>query len=304
MPLAPETLLCRSVVPSRECVSSRDAGWTSLLLDLHTGATSHDAYTSIATPDLRIGVSISGRYACDVVVNSRWRHDAHDPGTVCLHRTGEPTRYRFPKPETSDYRLALIYLPFDLIEEGREHVRRAGRPARAPTLNSIVVRDPAVTHTAHALLGAMQSGTGDLYCEAAAAWLAMHVLTRHAENCGGDDVRSAGWIEDRRLARVLEFMAANFSKPLTIAQLADEACVSKFHFSRLFRARLDQTPHRYLTELRLDAARRMLLTTDLAVTEVGAACGFASPPHFSTAFSRRFGVSPSRARREHRIRGP
>lgn len=302
MPLAAETKRCHSVVPSKHFQSSRDVGWTSLLLDVHTGTTSHEPYTSIATPDMRIGVSLFGRYACDVVVNGRWRLDAHDPGTVCVHRTGESTRYRFPEPETADYRMALIYLPADLIEEGREHVRGVGRLARAQTLNSLIVRDPAITQTAHALVNAMHAGAGDLYCEAAANWLAMHVLTRHAGDCGDEGVRSAGWIEDRRLARVLDFMAANYAKRLTIAQLADEACVSKFHFARLFRERLNQTPHRYLAELRLDAARRMLLTTDLAVSEVGTTCGIASASHFSQAFTQRFGVSPSVARRAERAR--
>jgi AraC family transcriptional regulator len=294
VPLSSETLRCGTVVPSRHCWSSRAIGWTSLLLDLHTGASSYEPYASVATPDVRVGVSLHGRYSCDVVVGGRWRHDAHDPGTICVHRTGESTRYRFPEPETADYRTALIYLPVDLLAASADHLRRPGQPDATPFLNSIIDRDPAITQMAHALVRAMAVAEDDLYAGAAAAWLGLHVLSRYGPGARGEEEsRRAGGITDARMARVIDFMAAHFAEPLTLDRIAAEACISKFHFTRLFRERVGQTPYRYLAELRLDAARHMLTRTDRAVSEVAAACGFVSPSHFSAAFTRRFGVAPS-----------
>ena len=96
-----------------------------------------------------------------------------------------------------------------------------------------------------------------------------------------------------RLARVIEFMSAHFDKRLTLDQLASEACVSRFHFARLFRSKVGQSPFGFLSGIRLEAARRMLVTSDLSAAEIGAACGYRAPSHFSAAFSAKHGLSPT-----------
>ena len=110
---------------------------------------------------------------------------------------------------------------------------------------------------------------------------------------GGDpDDRSPGILTDRRLSRVVEFMSRHFAEPLTLDRLAREACLSRYHFARLFTAKVGQSPHRYLAGIRLDAARRMLETTDQSVAAIGAACGYPASSHFAAAFTARYGASP------------
>jgi AraC family transcriptional regulator len=290
--ISDHSLLCRSAVPSARCVSSRDLGWTSLLLDLHSGNASTEPYTSVGTPDPRIGVTISGRYSAEYFTRGRWRHDAHGPGSINLHRTGEVTRYRFPLPEDADYQFALIYLPFEQLQSAADHLRKPGRPTAAPIFSDFVDRDPAITHMALALVRAMSVAEPDIYAETVAAWLAVHLLHKYGPNADRADDRDAGTIADRRLGRVVEFMSAHFAEPLTLDRLAEEACISRYHFARLFKAQVGQSPHRYLAGIRLDAARRMLQTTDRSVAEVGAACGYAVATHFTAAFTARYGVSP------------
>lgn len=296
------SLNCRTVIPTRHCVSSRDLGWTSLLLDLHTGVSSNEPYTSVPTPDPRVGVTLSGRYSAEFYTRGRWRHDTHGPGSINLHRTGEASRYRFPEPEDPGYRMALIYYPLRQLEEAAEHLRRIGRPAGIPRFASVVERDPAITQMAFALAEAMARGDPDLYAESAAAWLAVHMLSRHGEAADRDDVRSPGALTDARLARVIEYMSVHYAEPLSLDRLAAEACISKYHFTRLFRARVGCTPHRFLGDVRLDAARRLLASTDLPVGRIGAACGFPAPAHFSASFLARYGLSPTAFRDARRNR--
>src|SRR5690606_32758578 len=99
--------------------------------------------------------------------------------------------------------------------------------------------------------------------------------------------RSPGIITDQRLARVVEFMTMHFAESLSLDRLAREAGISKFHFAHLFRSRTGMTPHGFLVQLRMDAARRMLTTTDLTVSEIAASCGYANAAHFGAAFQRR-----------------
>lgn len=213
-----------------------------------------------------------------------------------LHNTSDLTRYRFPRPRDEGYRLALIYLPARLIEGAHDLLRQAGSSSTIPRLHSATTRDPAISEVARALHQALLGGQRDLYAETAGAWLSMHLLTRHGPHADRQP-RSAGTITDARLARVLDYMEAHFAEPLTLERLADEACVSKYHFTRLFRAKLGQTPLRRLASIRLEAARRMLQDTDLPIAMVARACGYPVASHFSAAYRDHFSVSPRVERR-------
>ncbi len=101
----------------------------------------------------------------------------------------------------------------------------------------------------------------------------------------------------RRLHRAREHAAASFAEPVSLEELASVACLSPSHFLRSFRRAFGETPHRFLTMRRLREARRLLLTTDLPVTEVCLSVGFASLGSFGALFHRYHGISPERFRR-------
>lgn len=104
----------------------------------------------------------------------------------------------------------------------------------------------------------------------------------------------------RRLYRARDYAAATFSQPITIDEMARVACLSHNHFFRSFKQLFRQTPHQYLTILRLARAKELLLKTDLPVTEICLEVGFESLGSFSTLFRHRFGLSPQAYRRAHR----
>lgn len=89
----------------------------------------------------------------------------------------------------------------------------------------------------------------------------------------------------------------NFQKEIGLAEIARHAFLSPYHFSRLFRHYTAFSPHRYLLEVRLSHAVRLLLNTSLAVTEIGFDAGFNSLDHFIATFTRRYGISPLQFRR-------
>ncbi len=89
----------------------------------------------------------------------------------------------------------------------------------------------------------------------------------------------------------------NFQKAIGLAEVAQHAFLSPYHFSRLFRHYTSFSPHRYLLEVRLSHAVRLLLNTSLSVTEVGFDSGFNSLDHFIATFTRRYQRSPLKFRR-------
>jgi AraC-like DNA-binding protein len=101
----------------------------------------------------------------------------------------------------------------------------------------------------------------------------------------------------RRLLVGRDYIHSHTTGPLSLAAVARAACLSPFHFHRGFTQAFEQTPHNYLTGLRLAQARRMLESG----SPVLGACldvGFASPSAFSRLFRSRSGEAPSVVRRK------
>ena len=101
----------------------------------------------------------------------------------------------------------------------------------------------------------------------------------------------------RRVGVATSYLHANLGRGVTIVEAAREACLSPFHFHRLFSAFHGVTPHRYLTRLRLERARAALRAGGQSVAEVAFACGFESVGSFTTLFKRTFGITPGQIRK-------
>jgi AraC-like DNA-binding protein len=87
----------------------------------------------------------------------------------------------------------------------------------------------------------------------------------------------------------------------TLADLAKEIGVSRFHFWRAFKQSTGMTPHAFIAQRRLEHSADMLRSTNLSATEIAMECGFGSSSHFATAFKRAFGAAPTEFRRKCRI---
>jgi len=97
--------------------------------------------------------------------------------------------------------------------------------------------------------------------------------------------------------QVIAALHQRIHQPLALAEMADIACLSPFHFNRVFRRIVGIPPYEFLATLRLDAARRLLLTTDASITDVCFALGYGSLGTFTTRFTQRIGMSPGQLRR-------
>src|SRR5215472_16916028 len=100
-------------------------------------------------------------------------------------------------------------------------------------------------------------------------------------------VLSAGLLHDetfRRLCRARDRLAAEYQAKLSLEQAAREACLSPFHFHRLFTSAFGQTPHDFVTARRMDYAKRLLAQGDMSVTAVCFEVGYSSLGSFSHKF--------------------
>jgi AraC family transcriptional regulator, glycine betaine-responsive activator len=104
-------------------------------------------------------------------------------------------------------------------------------------------------------------------------------------------------VSHRGLIRVAQLMEENIEKPLSLESIAKSTGLSRRQIERLFKRDLNCVPKRYYLEMRLRRARELLLQTAMPITDITAACGFQSPPHFSKCYRSQFGYPPSEERK-------
>jgi len=98
---------------------------------------------------------------------------------------------------------------------------------------------------------------------------------------------------EQAVGRVIEAMRENLGEPFTVNDMARTALFSKFHFSRLFQRATGVSPGRLLSAMRMQEAKRLLVSTSLTVTEISHQVGYTSVGTFSSRFRTSVGVSPS-----------
>lgn len=101
-----------------------------------------------------------------------------------------------------------------------------------------------------------------------------------------------------RLYRARDYMAASYKRLTPLDDVAREAALSPYYFNRLFTSVFNETPHEFLTRLRMDEAKRLLGAGNHSVTGICMEVGYTSLGSFSTQFRALTTLSPAAFRRE------
>lgn len=98
--------------------------------------------------------------------------------------------------------------------------------------------------------------------------------------------------------RVIAYIRERIDEPLSLPDLSRHAGYSPYHFSRLFKDRMGMPPLYYISLLRLQRAKELLLRTPLPIRDIGLAIGQQSLGTFTTRFTERVGVTPAEFRKQ------
>ena len=101
-----------------------------------------------------------------------------------------------------------------------------------------------------------------------------------------------------QLGRAMDIIESTLDRDVSLAGIAREVGLSRFHFLRAFKAATGLPPHRYQSQLRLARAKMLLRTTTLSIGEIASQVGYNDQGHFARRFRQHAGVSPTRFRHE------
>ena len=102
---------------------------------------------------------------------------------------------------------------------------------------------------------------------------------------------------DHRIRRAIAYMKANIGAELDISTLAEQACLSRAHFFKLFQQSTNVTPIVYANVLRMEAAIQRVAQMEDSLAHVSETLGFSAPSHFTRFFHQHLGATPSQYRK-------
>ncbi|WP_265501767.1 GlxA family transcriptional regulator [Paracoccus beibuensis] len=107
---------------------------------------------------------------------------------------------------------------------------------------------------------------------------------------------------DAVISRIQEWLVDHYDTSAPVAVMVDRSGLSERSFKRRFSAATGYTPVEYVQALRIEEAKQILETEDMAIEDISAAVGYEDPTFFRRLFKRRAGVTPAQYRQRNRLR--
>ena len=215
-------------------------------------------------------------------------------GVVTIIPAGSSARWDIPGPVN----VVQLYLPHRTLERvageactsaPSELLERTGHPD--PITSRLLISASDAIQGSAALDALFRHQLNDL--------LATRLLAAHAGSAAVFQP-ALGGLAPIALRRAIERLRSDDDTDVSLAALASDAGLSRFHFCRAFKESTGLSPHAWLRQHRLEQAMKMLRDTDDSVVSIAAALGYASQTAFAAAFRKLTGETPSDWRRRMR----
>jgi len=190
-----------------------------------------------------------------------------------------------------------IVVEIDLALLGRRGLLDDDLP-RTPLRDGCEFDDPALAAVMREMVREIEAGcpNGTLFAESLSIGVVLH-LCRTRGKRPMPASRETGRLSPSQWALLNELIATEMSTDLSLSTLAAALGLSKPHFVRLFRRTAGTSPHRYVTQRRVERARQLIVGSKVPLVDVAAEAGLSSQSHLNHLFQRIYGMTPGDVRR-------
>ncbi|NTU78116.1 MAG: helix-turn-helix transcriptional regulator [Chloroflexales bacterium] len=287
----------RSLQAPELLASSKGLGWAGVAAHRYLEPATAEQWTADNTADLRLILLARGTMDLEQrLPASAWNPFTVDQGELFLRPPGQE-RYdlrwtaRSPEPIETVH----IHVTADVVR--RIATEMGTDPSQIEVVEQIGVQDPLLSQLALSLADGLTQPTpaDPFYAQSAGQLLVAHLM-RHYTVGRRPRADTPQGLTAGHVQRVREFVHAHLHQELSVETLAQQTGYSPYHFTRLFRHATGQSPYQFVLQQRVTHARHLLETSDLPVSAVASACGFASQSHLTHVFQRRLGATPRATR--------
>lgn len=170
----------------------------------------------------------------------------------------------------------------------------AGTENKLPLFKNVRVDDSELANQLREMHGLLRDDAAALQSESMLMNLIAGLIKRYADlRLPERPLRR----EPKAIERAKEYIHANWTKGITLSDLAEAAGLSRYYFLRLFSHVVGMPPHAYLESVRLIHAKR-LIKAGLALNDIAYATGFSDQSHFTNRFKQYLGVTPGQYAKE------
>ena len=278
--------------------SSNGLGWSTLVAELRSFSR-YEGPGSAAPANAEVGIVVRGSEEGLVAYKlaGSWEHARLTTGSIWLRAIGRKSdELHIRSPKVQAILLCIPNVAFARLMDDYNLPALPGHSIRCCS----GVQDEVINQVGLSVLSEMMSPTaaGCMLMETSSLLLAARLAHSYLETeFIRPPVPSRHRLDDGRLRRVLAYIDEHLAEDITVADLANVACLSIFHFTRAFAATMGVPPHRYVSQRRLESAKAMIATGRASLCEIALACRFSSESNFTRAFRRAMGMTPAAYRR-------
>ncbi len=239
-----------------------------------------------------LSIYLSGGENCSQMRQQQIVRSGFENATCLFPKGGGESRWRITG------RLNFLHIYFDPEKFGPAMQQSLRQPPEACQFREVFQEaSPVIGSAARSIALTDWNDTGlSTGIEGLTSWIILHAIRDYAVP-GLEKTETRGRFSARHARLLRDYLDAHLGASVQLDDLAGLVNLSRYHFLRKFKSTFGQSPHAFLTELRMARAHDMLQHTTQKIAAVAFECGYSQQSHFTSAFRRCYGYPPSAVRR-------
>jgi AraC family transcriptional regulator len=275
-------------------LSSRQMGWKGILIEQYQNSPTPGEVEIPALSDHWLNLPLGDPVHLTQKRDDRLHESIVQKGDSIFVPAGQPSYWRCRGSDTYQPTLHIHLKPESIAQviETSELDRD-----RTNLVTCFSKQDLHLQHIAMLLLAELKSGgmMGQLYVESLTQVLVIHLL-RHYSTFTQTITPENRSLTHAQLQQAIDYIHTHLDRDLSLVQIAGVINISPTYFASLFKRATGIPPHQYVIKQRVERAKLLLTTTNLAIADIALQVGFSSQSHLTQQFKRLTRMTPKQVR--------